>query len=377
MTGVRSSFVTAMEDSFGSGKGTAAWVRPPPGSYLSHTPARAVKRVNTAGCKTFDTIAFGSFSGTWEWTFNLDYEYLEPLRYIFESVTTAEVKQDGKTLYRHTFTKTNNGRVPSFTIRRKQLNVMAGGPAESDECVDLVGCVARVLRLNMAAGSSQVQVAMSGLYADEILSTGTLAGTDFMAYDGQLVEFTCMFIGDKTDEETYVANTEALNVSIDNSAAAMGTVCSPFTVNYAEGLTSYAFGTTAYSNDPARYRKRVYSGGFDNTPNRPMSKGLAPIPKIQLVSYNGTLHGNEDTQNLGEVISKSDRSVNITIDDCVIRTLTWQKGDGSRLQDQISSSECRGISISVLNDIADIATAKTIENSPDPATKGQDGTKEN
>ena len=86
MSGVRQSMLFSLEDVFGEGKGTRySWIAPPPGSWLTTTHNRNTTRVNTQGCKTYDAIAYGSLSGSFEWNFSMSYDYLEPLYLMFES----------------------------------------------------------------------------------------------------------------------------------------------------------------------------------------------------------------------------------------------------------------------------------------------------
>lgn len=85
MTAIRKSIVFGFEDEFGMGLGAGQhWFAPPPGSFISHTHNRSTNRVNATGSKKYDFIAYGKYSGTWDWSFYLDYEYLEPLKLMFE-----------------------------------------------------------------------------------------------------------------------------------------------------------------------------------------------------------------------------------------------------------------------------------------------------
>lgn len=277
----------------------------------------------------------------------LDYNYLEPLALIFEDwnptlgapyagTLNGKPNDATPTYYTYKFDKKDNGRIPSFVIRRVVLNRMAGGPSNSDEVEELVGCVCKSATFARSAGSSQVQVTMSGFYANESMILGNLPSTDYKAYAGHLVEYSCLFIDDE-----YVANTESLAVSIDNSAEAIYNVCSPFAKQYVEGITNYTFSTTAYSNDPSHYKQRVYSGGqtMDNMPESPMCKGMAPLDSLAIKSMNKGC----DTGSWSTNWSSATMNMEIDITKCVIKSLQWQSGDGSKLQDSISSAECQGI----------------------------------
>jgi hypothetical protein len=284
----------------------------------------------------------------------LDYNYLEPLALVFEdwnpNKTGAEWNPsvgnrgtlngtpntaENPDYYSYRFAKKDAGRIKSFKIRRIVLNKMTGGP--TDEMEILHGCVCKSITFARSAGSSQVQVTMSGFYASEEMTLGTFASTDYKAYEGNLVEYSCLFMG-----SDYVANTESLTVSIDNSAEAIYNVCSPFAQQYTEGITDYTFSTTAYSNDPSHYKQRVYSGGqtVDPMPTSPMCKGMAPLDGMSIKSMNLSCdNGDSWSTNWGNATMRME----IDISKCVIRSLQWQSGDGSKLQDSISSAECQKI----------------------------------
>ncbi len=351
MTGVRQSFVFALETGFKKGKkADVNWVRPPPGSYLSTGHSRGATKINTEGCKTWDTIAYGQLTGSWEWTFTLDYDYLEPFCLAFEKYEPTVVKEGA--VYNHHFEKKNNGIVPSFVIRRKVLNNLGIGGGE-DEVTELRGCVLRNLSFSKGAGASQTSVTMTGFYAEEVMVLGDLTdGTDYTKYDGNLTEHLCMYVSDDGTTYDYVAKTDSLQVSIENSSNPLYSTCSPFAVKYYEGYTNYSFGTSCYSDDPQRYKLRVYGGGqkapVSSKTTRPMTKGLAPIKGIKLIAYDGTA---SEGSTVAEAIKDSTRIFTLSITDCVVKSLTWAKGDGQVLQDKISSSDCRLMTLDIQNSI--------------------------
>ena len=354
MTGVRESFIFALEDGFSKGKGAnTPWIAPPPGSFFNSGHNRQATKIYTVGSKFFDTVAYGQLNGTFNWTFVFDYHYLEPLQLAFEKVECVP-NADG-THYTHTFEKVNNAKVPSFTVRRKILNRMAGGPDHSDEITELRGCVVRNISFSKAAGTSQLQVTFTGFYADEVMYKGDLDATDYKEYDGKLSEYLCMFVGQVGNDGQYVANTESLEFTLENNSDAIYNTCSPFAGLYYEGRTNVTFGTTCYSNDPSHYKQRVYSGGFRNDVFKPMAKGLKPIPKISLVAYDKSVRDDEygDTMDFTQALADSDESFLVEIDHVVIKSLTWPKGNDQKLQDTISSAECRNIKFTIVNTIND------------------------
>lgn len=366
MSGVRQSFCFAFEDKYGKGKpAESKWIAPPAGSYLSCTHNRAVSKFYTAGSKNWDEVAYGGLTGSWEWTFVMDYEYLEPLLTVFEDYSCVEDTSVQPVRYIHTFSKANNKRIPSFCIRRKILNEIAGGPSGSDEVSEIYGCVARNIRFASAAGSSQISVTMTGFFADEQMYKGSLDTTDYQEYTGDLVEFQCLFTGDPSCD-TYVANVDSLNLSIGNNSDKIFSTCTPFARAYSEGQTNYSLGMSVYSNNPSVFKQRLYSGGVRNDPLHPLSKNMAPIPKLVMASYGLSMRDDGYTD-VNACIEAAPQSALFSIDKCVIKSLTWQKGDGSKLMDQVSSCECRKVTLVICNDIPDIRTtdAHRLTSTPD------------
>ena len=357
------------EDNFGKPNSTHHWIAPPPGSFINTTHNRSTTRVQSAGSKIWDTVAYGQLTGSWEWTFLLDYNYLEPLYFAFEGFS------DNNAHTTHTYEKHNAKRVKSFTLRRKMLNRMAGGPdtaqEQSDEVEEVYGCVVRSISFSKASGTSQIQVRMTGFFVDEKMYLGDLEATDYKSYTGKLAEYFCMFVGGtELSNSHYVANTDSLEITIENNADPIYNTCSPFASQYYEGITNYSFSTSCYSNNPYNYKLRVYGGGTRVTPAsevgspsriaRPLSKGLAPLNKIFLIAYDGSARSYdsgtppEHTEDYditeADIRNAYDRSTNkicIDITDCVIKSLTWPKGDGSRIMDNISSAECKTIKMDV------------------------------
>jgi hypothetical protein len=352
MSSIRTSFLFSLEDTYGGGIGSGnAWIAPPPSSYFDHTNKRQTTRLQSTGTKRFDTIAYGKLSGSWNWKFVLDYNYLEPLALMFdgfdpEAAPTATTI-GGQTVYQYVFNKRDYKRIPSFTVRRLQLNRMAGGGP--DEIETLTGCVCETVKFVRAAGTSQWQVTMSGFYSDESMELGQWDGTDYQEYQGNLVEYACLFI-ENLQNADYMANTESLEITISNSAEAIYNVCSPFAKQFSEGTTTYQYSVVAYSNIPANWQQRVFSGGIDNTATRPWAKGMAPIPTAHIISYNQEL--GEGVSTWREAFNSSPNRMDFEMSQCVVSSLQWQSGEGERLRDSISSEECRQIAITALSNVS-------------------------
>lgn len=252
---------------------------------------------------------------------------------VYEAYKSEEIS-GGK--YIHTFRKSDVDRVESYVFREAYNNKMAGGL--EDEVIEIRGCVAKSITFSKAAGTSQTQVTISGFYVFSKNYIGTIEKTDYSRYtDVNLAEYMCLFIG-KLEDKNYVANTESLTISVDNSAESVYNTCSPFAGQYEEGISSYAFSTVALANDPRHYRLRLNSGGKDNTHYQPMSKGLAPIEEMHMISYSE--EATDYNSSRVAAYLASDNRLDIIVDRCVIKSVPYQSGDGSKLEDSISSAEC-------------------------------------
>lgn len=353
MTSVRMSFVFTLEDTFKGGKGGRAWIAPPPGSYFSNTNTRQTSAIYTTGSKKWVTTAYGAFSGTWEWTFMLDYKYLEPFLLVFDKLNEKSVGEDGFSTAAnnntYTFSKGRTGRVPSFCVRRKILNNLVG-VENKDETTILKGCVVQSISFARSATSSQYQVSMSGVYADEVMTVGELDSTDWNDYDGKQVEFSCVMLGDNIETATYVANTDSTSISITNNVSLVHNTCTPFATQYYEDRNQFQISTSCYSTDPTVYKTRVYSGGSDNTAKAPKSKNLTPLKKMFVASFDKDLSTANAGETLASVIASSSNSVIFTISDAVMKSMKWTNGDGSKLMDSLSSVDCKDITMTVKTD---------------------------
>lgn len=366
MTSIRVSMVYSPEDTFRGGKPSSKrWIAPPAGTYMSVTYDRAVTTVYSEGSKMYSTVAYGQVSGSFSWTFMADYEYIEPFYLAFDSYSCASA---GNGLYTHTFSKANNSRIKSFCMRVKQLNRMAGGP--KDEVTEFLGCIVQSVKFSASAGSSQVQVTFSGKFADARTWTGALSTTDFVDYNGDLWEFECLFMGTSPSNSTYVEMVDSLSVSIDNGADMTYSTCSPFAVNFYEGQAKFGLSVSCYSNDPDRLKLRAYTGGQSvatGSPVSPWSKNLAPCSDMVIYSYNVSAK-DEGMDDIGEAITESDRTAMFHVEDCVYRVAQWPASDNSKLQEQISGSECKRITLTVKTDIPDLETTNSHPvDSPNPA----------
>ena len=357
MTEIRKSIVFKKElGEFGSStakasaKETTGWCLFPMGTHFSFTAARQAEGIYGAGNKFREAAAYGPFSGTWNLSFILDYDRLEPFEMIFENVTYSK---DNKTI---TFEKNNNSRVSHYAFRVKQMNHIAGGSEGSDEVTILTGCVAKQISISRSAQSSQATVEMNGSFANMETLLGKLDSTDYKSYpdDEEIAQYSCMFKGDANDSN-YVADVDAHTVSVENAISYVYSTCKAFASNYFEGRTTIQWNAQTYSNDPKKkFRLLPNSGGMDSTHLSPMCKGLKPMSKVKFVSFSGTVckddgdaNNSEYNEKIAEAIKASNYSFDIELYNSVVKSITYSKGEGGKMSDSLSSVDCSGIKITV------------------------------
>lgn len=353
MTAYRRSFVFCKEREFGKGHPTAGefeeskWIKSPPGAFISFNMGRNVQLIRSTGNKTWDEAAYGQFSGTFETSFPLDYRYPELLIMAFEGY---EYDSQSKM---HRFSKKNNRRIGSGCIRCKQLNEIAGGPENSDECIELRGVVIRSVSFSMSSSTSMVNVSINGAFASAGIMLDDLDRTDYEPFDDtNQVQWSCLTIDDE-----YMALVDSLSVNVGNSAAMQYSTCCPFAQEYFEGASSFTFSASCYSNNPDRFQLRPFAGGQKPTSKgnvyRPMTKGLKPAETVTILAYSGEGGCDNDTDAYTAITNayeNSASSMKIVLGDCVMKSMSYAKGDGGKLQDQLSSCECRTFDMFVKND---------------------------
>ena len=277
---------------------------------------------------------------------------------------------DSSARYKHTFEKVDWGRVKSFTVRQVILNRMAGGTA--DEVLELRGCVVKSVTFRQAAGASQIQVSLSGANTWDKMWLGEIKQNDYRDTDGQLIEFGCVFIGGAGEngipkEENKAGQTDSWEIEINNNADMIDTTCGPRSVNYEEGQSEYGFKLTLYSNNPFALQQRLYTGGQDivktmpgvQTFNgkylwipEPMCKNLKPLNRADILSYNTCvkdLGGTGGTKTI-DAYKAASKSLHVIVKKVVIKSLGWQRGEGQKLQDNVTA-ECREVIIETVGKV--------------------------
>lgn len=86
----------------------------------------------------------------------------------------------------------------------------------------------------------------------------------------------------------------------------------------------------------------------------PLCKKLAPAKDFLVVSYdacrNDLAISQESTDTLMDAINISKNRIQFHFIDTVIKALSWQRGDGQKIMDSLSSAECWEIDITVKTD---------------------------
>ncbi len=285
MTGItRTSVLFAFEDEFAEKiweddkyKGMK-WFRFPAGTTFSRQPASQVQSLFSIGNKFMEKGYYNKFSGSGSVKFKMDYKHLEYLRAVFDTYEYS-LGTDGAP-NKHVFTKKNGKRVPSICFKAKQLNKIVGGG--ENETILIVGVVAKKISFAQSSGNATIDVTLDYDYSREriVLDDDINAETDYIAYDGDLVQWSCLNLGDDEESLEPVARTESTTISMSiNTAMTIG--CGTrYNTNYIEGKTDVNLDTTVATYDPKYYLQRMYSGGqkLDPMPLEPLEKNLKPIP---------------------------------------------------------------------------------------------------
>lgn len=360
----RESFVFAIEDEFAvtpsakEGDSQLRWFVPPPGSWFTSSHSRSVNSIYEVGRKRLTDYNYGKISGTWQWSFVLDYNYLEPFLLVFEDYAYNDyqttVDQTGSLVWAdwgvHTFKKNETDTVRSFSVMRKRLHRVAGGVA--DEVIVYNGCVCTTLSLTQANTTSEVRVTMSGVYSTETMdSDAELDGLDIIdSKSPKLVAFGCVYNG-----STMMTNVQNWEIRIGNNVKAIYGVGYPAMRSYFENESAYSFSLTAFANNPKQLAQRVYSGGYRNDLNTPIREGALPIPVIDLKSRSEAIQRfPAGVQDEGAVTPTGEYSelryaMDIHIVNCTVNAMTWTASQGERLLDKLSNGGCEYMEFKFVN----------------------------
>ncbi len=303
--------------------------------------------------------------------------------------TTLSTPVEIKKIYKHTFKKSDIKRVPTMCFRRLQLNHQVGGK-HGDEILEVYGAVCTEWAISATAGASQIQVNMSGFaYKPFKKLVPFLDTTEYNAYNGEHVMYACLFDSWTAGTDTYISDVQSLRANIKNNATKVYSTCGPVMTNYQEGKSDYELTVNLYSKD-ATFRDRVFTGGqkaaewmpnydtvtiYENeygmvvdpsTPGAtakgpygylktPLCKNLYPMDQASIVSYD-TCRDIEAGKDLGSTIQEADFKFSLMVDDVVFKQMSLERGDSSKLMDNLTSAECREMWLEVLSDVEDYET---------------------
>ena len=330
----------------------------PPGAWSSHSNEFKAESIYATGSKLRETAAYGQFSGSWTLKFIMDYEHTEVLDLIYDNHTVSTavsgvVTKDGESVYDHSWSKDNSLFIKPFVIREKILNRIANkwNPDVHDEVVYLKGCIVKSFKITRSAQGSQMQLEMSGMFADMEVQLADLSKTDYTAYDNTIgpTQYSCMFL-DGIDADNYVRDVDSHSISIDTGATLVYNTCTPFATSYFEGQNVYSWDARTYANDPVKkFQLRPFSGGVDATHLKPMSKGLAPMKQVDFITYNLSYRDDPTLDDIVDAWEDSPYRIGFTLIDSTVNAMSWSDGEGEKITDTLQSVECTKVLVTIRN----------------------------
>lgn len=343
----------------------------PPGTWISHSNEFKAQSIYTTGSKLRDTAAYGPFSGSWSIHFIMDYEHTEFLDLIFDdhqvSAAVSGVTTDmGASVYNHTWTKSNATFVKPFVIREKLLNRIANSVNEDalDEVILLKGCITRSVEFNRNQQGSQMEVRMSGQFADMEVQLAALSSTDYTDYNNTVgpTQYSCMFLDEESDEG-YVRDVDSHSVKLDLDTSLVYNTCTPFATAYFEGQTHITWDAKTFANDPLKkFQLRPFSGGKDALHLKPMAKGLMPMAEAYFTTYNLSMRDTEGLDTFVDAISTSPYLLRFELKDSTVNAMSWPDGEGEKITDTLQGVETTKLILTVRNTHSTTGWANKINN---------------
>lgn len=378
MTAIRKSYLIAIEDGFGTGQAKDdKWYPMPQGFYLSWSASTQASSLYGTGAKIRQNSIYGSFQGSWNASYVMDFNNLEFLSIIFDTedndspeaidstdTTKANFLTEQNGVYEHVFRKINNRRQRSYVIKERVLNKIANG--DYDEENVLKGFLARNIQIARSTSGSQMALEMSGVFADKYTTLfDSRLDSFFVPINDPLTQYSCMYMGLNAtpEDEDAVEQVDSHSINIETSVSLVYSTCSPIATDFFEDKSTFAWNATAYMNNPTKKFKLLSnSGGTLNpkttitTPDghharQPMGKNLAPLEYVNFITYDESkrdaYHGNY--LSVVDAYLNSPHVVWVQARNSTVKSTTTPKGDGSKLQDSLSSVECDEIIIRVRN----------------------------
>ena len=382
MTAIRKAYLIAPETEFGSGEPIdGKWYVLPQGCYLSHSSSTQAQSLYGTGAKIRQNTIYGSFQGSWNASYVMDFNHLEMLSMIFDgndntaddTATDWDINTDnGDGTYAHTFRKYNNRRQRSYVIKERILNKIANGLY--NETTLIKGALARTLQMARSTSGSQMAVEMSGVYADKLTALDDDDPTTFFQpASDPLTQYSCMYMGLDADpeDEDAIEQVDSHSIQIETAVSLVYSTCTPIATDYFEDKTTFAWNASAYMNNPTKKFKLLSNSGGTLEPKigatntdgqairspdgtralQPMGKNLAPLEYVNFITYADSYRDRyrSNYTSVVDAYEGSENVVRIQAINSTVKTSSTPKGDGSKLQDSLSSVECDEIIITVKN----------------------------
>ena len=378
MTAIRKSYLIAPETSFGSGvPKDGKWYPVPQGFYLSWNGSTQASSLYGTGAKIRQNSIYGQFQGSWSASYVMDFNNLEFLSIIFDAEdnsspeaidstdnTKANFLTDINGVYEHRFVKINSRRQKSFVIKERVLNIIAGGSHDEENL--LKGVLARNIQGARSTSGSQMALEMSGVFADKNTTLfDTRLDSFFVPINDPLTQYSCMYMGLNAtpEDEDAIEQLDSHSFNIETSVSLVYSTCSPIATDFFEDKSTFAWNATAYMNDPAKKFKLLSNSGGTLDPKttlttldgrhsrQPMGKNLAPLEYVNFITYDESKRDawRGNYVSVVDAYLNSEHIVWVQARNSTVKTTSTPKGDGSKLQDSLSSVECDEIFIRVRN----------------------------
>ena len=393
MTAIRKSYLIAIEDGFATGKpktvnGVEQWYVVPQGFYLNWSGSTQAQSLYGTGAKIRQNSIYGAFQGSWGASYVMDFEHLEFLSILFDiedndpddSSATPTAYDANKKLtafttsnvYEHKLKKYNSRRQRSYVIKERVLNIIAGGLYDKE--TTLKGVLARNVQIARSTSGSQMAAEMSGVFADKITKLYNEPIESFYtAISDPLTQYSCMYMsknGAITDD-TAIEQLDSHSINIETAVSLVYSTCSPIATDFFEDKTTFAWNATAYMNNPTKKFELLSNSGGTLDPKvgatdqsgnplrdpdgehalQPMGKNLAPLEYVDFITYSESYrdqYGSAYTTR-EQAYESSEKIVAVRAVNSTVKNTTTPKGDGSKLQDSLSSVECDEIEIIIRN----------------------------
>ena len=396
MTAIRKSYLIAIEDldeshggGFGKGvpmkdqNGNELWYAVPQGFYISLSSSTQATSLYGTGAKIRQNSIYGAFQGSWNASYVMDFNHLEFFSILFDTEDNTTPKENGTQetnknyanfetgttgVYEHRFRKLNSKRQRSYVLKELVLDKIAGGKYDKETIYK--GFLARNIQIARSTSGSQMAIEMSGVFADKksrLLSGNN--GSFFMQVASPLTQYSCMYMGRNAGpvDADAVPQVDSHSINIETAVSLVYSTCSPIATDFFEDKTTFAWSATAYMNDPTRKFELLPNSGGTLNPNvtgnvmfedgdrkfslQPMGKNLAPLEWVNFITYDESMRDNwrEAHTTIVDAYDDSEHVVWIQAKNSTVKSTTTPKGDGSKLQDSLSSVECDEIIITVKN----------------------------